>query len=99
MPKHLRTGEGIVWSEGDTIASGWINTSNGSINKIELIKELSKEVGLELCENCEVAELDENTYVFDSFCPKVINVHEKTRERIACSSLVREHRFIFLVSN
>ncbi|KAF7393636.1 hypothetical protein HZH68_010455 [Vespula germanica] len=96
LPKHLRTGEGIVWSEGDTIASGWINTSNGSINKIELIKELSKEVGLELCENCEVAELDENTYVFDSFCPKVINVHEKTRERIACSSLVREHRFIFL---
>ncbi|KAL2743033.1 putative methyltransferase NSUN7 isoform X3 [Vespula maculifrons] len=96
LPKHLRTGEGIVWSEGDTIASGWINTSNGSINKIELIKELSKEVGLELCENCEVAELDENTYVFDSFCPKVINVHEKTREKIACSSLVREHRFIFL---
>nr|KAF7416799.1 hypothetical protein H0235_011330 [Vespula pensylvanica] len=70
LPKHLRTGEGIVWSEGDTIASGWINTSNGTINRIELIKELSKEVGLELCENCEVAELDENTYVFDSFCPK-----------------------------
>lgn len=99
MPKHLRTGEGIVWSERDTIASGWINTSNGSINKIELIKELSKKVGLELCANCEVAELDENTYAFDSFCPKVINLHEKTRERIACSSLVREHRFIFLVGN
>ncbi|XP_046826285.1 uncharacterized protein LOC124427425 isoform X1 [Vespa crabro] len=96
LPKHLRTGEGIVWSEGGTIASGWINTSNGSINKIEVIKELSKKVGLELCENCEVAELDENTYAFDSFCPKVINVHEKIRERIACSSLVREHRFIFL---
>ncbi|XP_015171449.1 PREDICTED: uncharacterized protein LOC107063843 [Polistes dominula] len=96
LPKHLRSGEGIVWSEESAIASGWINTSNGSISKKELIKELSNKVQLELCENCEVAELDENIYVFDSFCPKVINIHEKARERVACSSLVREHRFIFL---
>ncbi|KAI4488310.1 hypothetical protein M0804_005158 [Polistes exclamans] len=96
LPKHLRTGEGIVWSEESAIASGWINTFNGSISKKELIKELSNKVQLELCENCEVAELDENIYVFDSFCPKVINIHEKARERVACSSLVREHRFIFL---
>lgn len=95
----MRTGEGIVWSEIGTIASGWINTANGRINKIEMIEELSRKVGLEICDNCEVAELDENNYAFDTFCPKVINVHEKTRERLACSSLVREHRFIFLVRN
>ncbi|KAI4493120.1 hypothetical protein M0802_009670 [Mischocyttarus mexicanus] len=98
LPKHLRSidEDGIVSSEESAIASGWINTCNGTITKNELIKELSDKVRLELCENCEIAELDENIYVFDSFCPKLINIHEKARERVACSSIVREHRFIFL---
>ncbi|KAK2588890.1 hypothetical protein KPH14_001751 [Odynerus spinipes] len=96
LPKHLRTSEGIVWTEESSIASGWINTANTKITKPELMNELSTKLELNLCENCEVTELDENTYAFDPFCPKVINLHERARERVACSDLVREHQFIFL---
>lgn len=66
-------------------------------SKNEFVKDMSK-LKLELCDDIEVTELYENKYVFDPICPKMINLHDKAREKLATSNLVREHRFIFLVN-
>jgi len=67
------------------------------LSKNEFVKDMSK-LKLEICNDTEAAELDENKYVFDPICPKVINLHDKAREKLAVSDLVRDHRFIFLVN-
>lgn len=101
LPSRLRVIEGISWGEQDAIATGWINTAKiGS--KEEFVREMSK-LTLICCENVEgtevegPAELEETEYAFDSICPKMINLHERARETVAVSSLVRCHRFVFLV--
>lgn len=99
LPTHLRIAEGISWADKGTIASGWINTMR-VLGKNKFVKDMSK-LKLELCDDIEAAErvLCENKYVFDPICPKMINLHDKAREKLAVSDLVRDHRFIFLVSN
>lgn len=67
------------------------------LSKNEFVKDMSK-LKLELCDDTEAAELDENKYDFDPICPKMINLHDKARERLAMSDLVRNHQFIFLVN-
>ncbi|XP_018377874.1 PREDICTED: putative methyltransferase NSUN7 [Trachymyrmex cornetzi] len=94
LPMHLRIAEGISWTDEGAIASGWINTMR-VLSKNEFIKDMSK-LKLQLCNDTETGELDENKYVFDPICPKMINLHDKVREKLAVSDLVRDHRFIFL---
>ncbi|KAL0116807.1 hypothetical protein PUN28_010019 [Cardiocondyla obscurior] len=94
LPTHLRIAEGICWADQSAIASGWINTMR-VFSKDKFIEDISK-VTLELCDDTEVAELNENEYTFDPICPKVINLLDKAREKLAVSNLVRDHRFIFL---
>jgi len=96
LPMHLRIAKGISWADEGAIASGWINTMI-VLSKNEFVKDMSK-LKLEICNDTETAELDENKYVFDPICPKVINLHDKAREKLAVSDLVRDHRFIFLVN-
>lgn len=67
-------------------------------SKQEFVKNMSNELKLELCDDIEATELDENEYVFDPICPKMINLHDKAREKLAVSDLVRDYRFIFLVN-
>ncbi|KYN45229.1 Putative methyltransferase NSUN7 [Trachymyrmex septentrionalis] len=94
LPSHLRIAEGISWTDEGAIASGWINTMR-VLSKNEFIKDMSK-LKLQLGNDTETGELDENKYVFDPICPKMINLHDKAREKLAVSDLVRDHRFIFL---
>ncbi|XP_024873007.1 uncharacterized protein LOC112455366 [Temnothorax curvispinosus] len=96
LPTHLRIAEGISWADKGAIASGWINTMR-VFSKNEFVEDMSK-LKLELCDDIEAAaaELHENKYVFDPICPKMINLHDKAREKLAVSDLVRDHRFIFL---
>ena len=54
-------------------------------------------LGFQHCLDCEEADLGENSYVFDPLCPKLVNFHEKCREKLATSELVRSYRFVFLV--
>lgn len=57
-----------------------------------------RKLGLTLCSNgLATSELEEDQYVFDPMCPKVVNLHEKAREKLAVSQLVRSHGFVFLV--
>lgn len=95
LPTHLCIMEGINWTDKGAIASGWINTMQ-VLSKNEFVKDMSK-LKLELCDT-EVTELYENKYIFDPICPKMINLHDRMREKLAMSDLVRDHRFIFLVS-
>lgn len=95
LPTHLCIMEGIDWTDKGAIASGWINTMKVS-SKNDFVKDMSK-LKLELCDT-EVTELYENKYIFDPTCPKMINLHDKAREKLALSDLVCDHRFIFLVS-
>ncbi|XP_018393742.1 PREDICTED: uncharacterized protein LOC108772667 [Cyphomyrmex costatus] len=94
LPSHLRIAEGISWTDEGAIASGWINTMR-VLSKNEFIKDMSK-LKLQLCNDTETGELDENKYIFDPICPKMINLHDKAREKLAVSDMVRDHRFIFL---
>lgn len=97
LPMHLRIAEGISWADEGAIASGWINTMKMT-NKNEFVREMLK---LKLAlrdDDVKPVELDENDYVFDSICPKMINLHDKARETLAVSNLVRDHRFVFLVN-
>lgn len=91
---HLRIAEGVNWTDEGAIASGWINTMRVA-SKNEFVKDMSK-LNLKLCD--DIKELSENDYVFDPICPKMINLHDKAREKLAVSDLVRDHRFVFLVS-
>jgi len=93
---HLRTAEGINWSDEGAIASGWINTMRVA-DRDEFVKDMSQ-LKLELCDDIKAAELNETDYIFDPVCPKMINLHDKARERLAVSDLVRSHRFVFLVN-
>ncbi|XP_036138887.1 uncharacterized protein LOC118644422 [Monomorium pharaonis] len=97
LPMHLRIAEGINWTDKGAIASGWINSIR-VFSKNEFIKNMSK-LKFVLCDDIEVAELEENEYAFDPVCPKMINLHDKAREKLAMSSLVHDHRFIFLKRN
>lgn len=94
LPIHLRIAEGISWTDEGAIASGWINTMRVA-SKIEFIKDMSR-LKLKLCD--DIKELNKNDYIFDPICPKMINLHDKAREKLAVSDLVRDHRFIFLVN-
>lgn len=94
---HLRIAEGISWADKGAIASGWINNVR-MLSKNKFIKDMSK-LKLELCDDIEAAELYENKFVFDPICPKMINLHDKAREKLAVSDLVRDHQFIFLVNS
>jgi len=96
LPTHLRIAEGISWTDEGAIASGWINTMR-VLSKNEFIKDMSK-LKFQLCNDTETEEFDENKYVFDPICPKMINLHDKAREKLAVSDLVRDYRFIFLVN-
>ncbi|EFN79881.1 Pyruvate dehydrogenase E1 component subunit alpha, somatic form, mitochondrial [Harpegnathos saltator] len=89
---HLRIAEGISWVDEGAIASGWINTMRVA-SKNEFVRDMSK-LKLKLCN--DIQELNRNDYVFDPICPKMINLHDKTRENLAVSDLVRDHRFVFL---
>lgn len=95
LPAHLRTVEGVTWGEDGAIASGWVNTIKMS-SKAQFVVEMAK-LQLRLSADSEDTELDENHYVFDPLCPKVVNLHDKARERLAMSDLVTSHRFVFLV--
>ncbi|KAL6423142.1 hypothetical protein ACFW04_010079 [Cataglyphis niger] len=94
LPMHLRTAEGVKWSDEGAIASGWVNTMKVA-DKDEFIKDMLR-LKLQLCDDIRVTELNETDYIFDPICPKMINLHDKARERLAVSDLVRSHRFIFL---
>lgn len=93
---HLRIAEGISWTDEGAIASGWINTMKVT-SKNEFVQDMSKLKLAPRDDDVKPVELDENDYVFDSICPKMINLHDKAREKLAVSYLVREHRFVFLV--
>lgn len=95
LPAHLKSAEGISWGEEGSIASGWVNSIKIS-SKEEFIREMEK-LGFRHCLDCKDVDLWENNFIFDSLCPKVINFHEKGREKLATSDLVRSHRFVFLV--
>ncbi|XP_014209639.1 uncharacterized protein LOC106640199 [Copidosoma floridanum] len=96
LPAHLRTAEGVTWGEEGSIASGWVNSAKLP-SRSDFVNEMSK-LGLRLCSICSpTGELDEDQYAFDPLCPKVVNLHEKARERLAVSDLVRSHSFVFLV--
>lgn len=86
--------EGVCWTDDEAIASGWVNTIKIS-TKAEFMSEMSK-LGFKLSTNWR--RLKENNYAFDPICPKVVVLHEKIREQLARSDLVRDCRFIFLVS-
>nr|XP_012140185.1 PREDICTED: uncharacterized protein LOC100880076 isoform X2 [Megachile rotundata] len=92
LPLHLRAIEGVAWDEDAAIGFGWVNTVKIP-KKEHFLEEMSK-LGL-TCQEDEV-ELDETSYAFDSICPKMINFHERARETLAVSRLVRDHRFVFL---
>ncbi|XP_029178792.1 uncharacterized protein LOC114946465 [Nylanderia fulva] len=94
LPMHLRTAEGISWSDEGAIASGWINTMRVA-DKDEFVKDMSR-LKLEFCDDIRTMELKETDFIFDTVCPKIINLHDKARERLAVSDLVHSHRFIFL---
>ncbi|XP_011501526.1 PREDICTED: uncharacterized protein LOC105365130 [Ceratosolen solmsi marchali] len=95
LPAHLRIAEGVTWGEEGSIASGWVNSSKIGSRK-KFIQEMQK-LGFSLCLDCSpTSELEEHQYVFDPLCPKVVNIHERARERLAVSQLVRNHSFIFL---
>lgn len=94
LPARLRIIEGVAWGEGTAIASGWVN-SNKYASKEEFVDEMSR-LKLVHCRNGKTTELEDSCYAFDSICPKMVNLHEATRETLAVSSLVRDHRFVFL---
>ncbi|CAD6232906.1 GSCOCG00007042001-RA-CDS [Cotesia congregata] len=73
-------------------ASGWVNTIKLP-TKAEFMAEMTK-MGFKLSANWR--RLKDNNYAFDPICPKVVILHEKIREQLARSTLVREYRFIFL---
>ncbi|XP_043461228.1 uncharacterized protein LOC122497899 isoform X3 [Leptopilina heterotoma] len=94
LPSHLKSAEGIYWNEESQIASGWVNSMKIA-SKEEFIIEMEK-LGFHYCISCKETNLDEDNFAFDSLCPKVVSFHEKSREKLATSQLVRKHRFIFL---
>ncbi|XP_029055462.2 uncharacterized protein LOC114882694 isoform X2 [Osmia bicornis bicornis] len=95
LPSRLRVIEGVAWGKEAAIAFGWVNIAKLD-NKEQFLEEMSK-LGLVCRQDDDTTmELEETSYAFDSICPKLINFHEKARERLAVSSLVRDHRFIFL---
>ncbi|XP_076248966.1 uncharacterized protein LOC143188523 [Calliopsis andreniformis] len=94
LPTRLRIIEGVVWGEEPAIASGWVNSKKFA-SKEEFLEEMSK-LNMIFRENEETKELDEADYTFDTICPRVVNLHESARETLALSTLVRDHRFIFL---
>lgn len=94
LPTHLRVAEGISWTDEGAIASGWINSIRVA-SKNEFVDDMTK---IELKLRDDIKELDENDYVFDPICPKMVNLHDKARERLAVSDLVCDHRFVFLVN-
>ncbi|XP_032670129.1 uncharacterized protein LOC116843655 isoform X2 [Odontomachus brunneus] len=85
LPIHLRIAEGISWTDEGAIASGWINTMRVA-SKSEFVKDMSR-LKLKLCD--DIKELNKNDYVFDPICPKMINLHDKAREKLAVSNLER----------
>ncbi|CAG5082458.1 Similar to Nsun7: Putative methyltransferase NSUN7 (Mus musculus) [Cotesia congregata] len=91
LPAHLRN-EGICWTDDEASASGWVNTIKLP-TKAEFMAEMTK-MGFKLSANWR--RLKDNNYAFDPICPKVVILHEKIREQLARSTLVREYRFIFL---
>ncbi|XP_017753318.1 PREDICTED: uncharacterized protein LOC108545959 [Eufriesea mexicana] len=94
LPNHLRIIEGITWDVQTAIASGWINTMK-LVSKEEFLEEMSK-LKLIYRENKKAIEFEENEYVFDPICPQMVYFHESMRETLAVSTLVRDHRFVFL---
>lgn len=97
---RLRVIEGVAWGgklETAAFASGWVN-SNKFANKQRFLEEMSK-LNLTLCENGDVTEMTDTDFAFHSICPKVVELHEELRETLARSTLVRDHRFVFLVGD
>ncbi|XP_011299529.1 uncharacterized protein [Fopius arisanus] len=92
LPIHLRNSTGVSWTDENAIASGWVNTLKIP-NKTDFISEMSK-LNLRLAISNE--DLGDDSYIFDPVCPKVVNFRERTRERIAMSTLVERKSFIFL---
>jgi len=66
-------------------------------SKNEFVKNMSK-LKFKHCNDMKAEELNENDYVFDPICPKMINLHDRAREKLAMSNLVRNHQFVFLVN-
>lgn len=98
LPSRLRVIEGVAWGVQARIASGWINSMK-IVNKTEFLEEMSA-LKLTYCESKGAkVELEENEYAFDPICPKMVHLHESMRETLAVSSIVRDHRFIFLVGS
>ncbi|XP_076623668.1 uncharacterized protein LOC143343051 [Colletes latitarsis] len=94
LPARLRIIEGVTWGKEAAVASGWVN-SNKIPDKAEFLQEMLK-LKLVHSENGDPTELEDTGYAFDSICPRIVNLHEKARETLAVSSLVRDHRFVFL---
>ncbi|XP_050582314.1 uncharacterized protein LOC126918450 isoform X1 [Bombus affinis] len=95
LPSRLRVIEGVAWGVQARIASGWINSMK-IVNKTEFLEEMSA-LKLTYCESKGAkVELEENEYAFDPICPKMVHLHESMRETLAVSSIVRDHRFVFL---
>ncbi|XP_076225467.1 uncharacterized protein LOC116430442 [Nomia melanderi] len=97
LPARLRVIEGVAWGgklETAAFASGWVN-SNKFANKQRFLEEMST-LNLVLCENGDVTEMSDTGFAFHSICPKVVELHEELRETLARSTLVRDHRFVFL---
>ncbi|XP_043586458.1 uncharacterized protein LOC122569453 isoform X3 [Bombus pyrosoma] len=98
LPSRLRVIEGVAWGVQARIASGWINSMK-IVNKTKFLEEMSK-LKLTHCESKGAkVELEENEYAFDPICPKMVHLHESMRETLAVSSIVRDHRFVFLVGS
>lgn len=97
LPTRLRVIEGIAWGEEPAIAFGWVNFKK-FVGKQEFLEEMSK-LNLTFRENEVTKEIEETDYTFDSICPRMINLHESARETLAVSTLVHEHRFVFLVGS
>lgn len=100
LPARLRVIEGVAWGgklETAAFASGWVN-SNKFASKQRFLEEMSK-LNLILCENGDAREMIDTGFAFHSICPKVVELHEELRETLARSTLVRDHRFVFLVGS
>ncbi|XP_066581940.1 putative methyltransferase NSUN7 [Prorops nasuta] len=94
LPSHLRIAGGINWGNEPAIASGFVNALNLK-TKHEYVLEMSR-LGLYPCLDCSAAELDEEHFTWDPICPRMINLHENAREKLAVSGLVQSRRFVFL---
>lgn len=73
--------------------TGFVNTLKIP-NKTDFIEEM-KQINMYLVENME--EMNEQSYIFDPICPKLIFLCEASLHRFSKSKIVQDFCFIFLV--